>query len=323
MKFSFVIPCYGSETTIEIVVDELMNVLRQRNVTDYEIILVNDCSPDRVWSVITRLAEKDECVKGINLAKNFGQHSALLAGYRYCKGDYIVSLDDDGQAPIDELYSLVDKLEEGYDAVYACYDQIMQTPFRRFGTWMAKKMGEVMLDQPRDLNVSSFYIARSFVIHEMVKYENSYPYVLGLLLRTTRKVTCVVTHHRKRVQGKSGYSIKKLLALWINGFTAFSVKPLEIGIYMGMMLALIGFVSSIIIAVRRLLYTYVVIGWSSIIAIMLIIGGMILMMLGLIGEYVGRIYISINNSPQYVIREFTDNLSEETKEEKQRLPYDS
>ncbi len=314
MKISFVIPCYGSENTIEVVVNEIFTVLKQREINDYEIILVNDSSPDNVWNVIRELTRKNEKVKGICLAKNFGQHSALLAGYHYCTGDYIVSLDDDGQTPIDELYQLIDKLEEGYDAVYAYYFEIKQTMFRRFGTWMAKKMGEVMLHQPKDFHASSFYVARSFVIKEMIKYENSYPYLFGLLLRTTNKIACVPTHHRERMYGRSGYSLKKLLLLWINGFTAFSVKPLEVGIYMGSILALIGFAYAIITIVRKFLYVDVVIGWSSIISIMLILGGMNLIMLGLIGEYVGRIYISINNAPQYVIRELTRNLREDDHE---------
>ncbi|MCX4268809.1 MAG: glycosyltransferase family 2 protein [Lachnospiraceae bacterium] len=314
MKISFVIPCYGSETTIEIVVDEILYVLGQREITDYEIVLVNDSSPDKVWNVIKELTRQNQKIKGICLTKNFGQHSALLAGYRYCTGDYIVSLDDDGQTPIDELYQLLDKLEEGYDAVYAYYYEIKQKPFRRFGTWMAKKMGEVMLQQPKDFHASSFYIARNFVIKEMIKYENSYPYLFGLLLRTTNKIACVPTHHRERMHGKSGYSLKKLLLLWVNGFTAFSVKPLEIGIYMGVILAFAGFIYAIVTVVRKLLYENVVMGWSSIISIMLILGGMILIMLGLIGEYVGRIYISINNAPQYVIRELTENFVEENHE---------
>lgn len=314
MKISFVIPCYGSETTITIVIDEILKVLEQRNITNYEIILVNDSSPDQVWSVIKELTRQNQQIKGICLAKNFGQHSALLAGYRYCTGDYIVSLDDDGQTPINELYKLLDKLEEGYDAVYAYYYEIKQTLFRRFGTWMAKKMGEIMLHQPKDFYASSFYVAKSFVMKEMIKYENSYPYLFGLLFRTTNKVACVPTHHRERIHGKSGYSLKKLLFLWINGFTAFSVKPLEIGIYMGVAFALAGFVYTGMIVIRKFLYANVVIGWSSIISILLILGGMLLIMLGLIGEYVGRIYISINNAPQYVIRELSENLVEDVHE---------
>ena len=306
MKLSFVIPCYRSEKTIEVVVAEIEERMKERPELEYEVILVNDCSPDGVWGVIKKLANDKLFVTGINLAKNFGQHSALMAGYAYCTGDYVVSLDDDGQIPLESLFSLYDKLEEGYDVVYAYYEERKRTLFRKFGTWVANKMGEIMLGQPKGIVGSSFYIARKFVIEEMIKYDNAYPYLWGLVLRTTRNIACVKTIHRERIEGKSGYSFGKLLSLWINGFTAFSVKPLEWGTYMGVVLAIVGFVYAVITIVRKLLGANIMLGWSSTISILLIVGGMILVMLGLIGEYVGRIYICINNSPQYVIREVTD-----------------
>lgn len=310
MKLSFVVPCYRSENTIKLVVDEIIKMVHMSEKYDYEIILVNDNSPDHVWKKIKELSSENEKVKGISLARNFGQHSALLAGYAECTGDYVVSLDDDGQTPLDALYQLIDKLEEGYDVVYAYYNEIKQTAFRRFGTWMAKKMGELMLEQPKEFKGSSFYIARKFIIDEMVKYKNSFPYLAGLTFRTTRNIACIPTDHRERLQGKSGYSFGKLLSLWVNGFTAFSVKPLEWGTYVGIFCAFAGFVYAFINIVRKLAGADVLVGWSSMISIMLILGGIILIMLGLIGEYVGRIYISINNAPQYVIRETTGNLHE-------------
>lgn len=303
MKISFVIPCYGSENTIEIVVNEIRETVSKAGYDDYEIILVNDCSPDKVWNVIKTLSLEDCKIKGLSLAKNFGQHAALLAGYKISDGDYVVSLDDDGQTPVDELSALVDKLKEGYDAVYAYYYEIKQTSFRRFGSWMANKMGEIMLGQPKDFKGSSFYIARKFVIDEIVKYDNSYPYLFGLVVRTTKKIACVPTNHRERMQGESGYSIKKLLALWLNGFTAFSVKPLEVGAFLGGFVATIGFIYAIITIIRKIIYVNISAGWSSVISVLLILGGLILIMLGLIGEYIGRIYISINRAPQYVIRD--------------------
>lgn len=314
MKYSFVIPCYKSEATITIVVSEIISIMSQSNIDDYELILVNDDSPDRVWDTIKTLAKRDSHIKGICLAKNAGQHSALLAGYRDCSGDYIVSLDDDGQTPIDELFQLVAKLEEGYDAVYAYYDEIKQSRFRRFGTWMAKKMGETLLNAPKNLKGSSFFIARKFVIDEMTRYKNPYPYLGGLLLRTTSKIACVSTHHRERMQGKSGYTFRKLLSLWINGFTAFSVKPLEIGLYSGIILGILGFGGVIITIICKLFNPEIIIGWSLIICVILILGGLVLGMLGLIGEYVGRIYICINKAPQYVIREKVGWLLEEKDE---------
>ena len=311
-KFSFVIPCYRSEKTIRTVVDEIKNEMTAKRPGDiYEIVLVNDCSPDGVWNVIEKLAETENNVIGINLAKNFGQHSALMAGYGKCSGEYIVSLDDDGQAPLDSLNDLIAKLEEGYDVVYAYYRAVKQNLFRRFGSWMAGLMGKFMLEPPKDFVGSSFYIARSFIIREMCNYKNSYPYLVGLVLRTTRKIGYVATNHRSRLEGASGYSFVRLLGLWLNGFTAFSVKPLRVSTFLGFFFALLGFGYSIFVIVRRLLGITTLEGWSTIIALILIIGGCVLMMLGLIGEYVGRIYICINNSPQYVIKEIKGSLPKE------------
>ena len=261
-----------------------------------------------MWYVIKKLAETENNVIGINLAKNFGQHSALMAGYGKCSGEYVVSLDDDGQAPLDSLNDLITKLEEGYDVVYAYYHEIKQNLFRRFGSWMAGLMGKFMLDPPKDMKGSSFYVARGFVIREMCNYKNAFPYLVGLVLRTTRKIAWVETNHRLRLQGTSGYSFVRLLGLWLNGFTAFSVKPLRLSTFLGFFFAIVGFIYAIVIVVQKCLGAIGVAGWSSIIALMLIIGGCILMMLGLIGEYIGRIYICINDSPQYVIKEIKGSL---------------
>lgn len=302
-KYSFVIPCYRSENTLPKVVAEIKSEMSRRKGDTYEIVMVNDCSPDNVWSVIKKLVSEEDNRIGINLARNFGQHSALLAGYARCSGDFVVSLDDDGQTPLDSLGELIAKIEEGYDVVYAYYRVIKQTAFRKFGTWMAKRMAEIMLHEPKDVKGSSFFIARKYIIDEIVKYKNAFPYMGGLILRTTRNIASVPTNHRKRLEGVSGYSPFKLLSLWINGFTAFSVKPLEFSAFLGFILALAGFIYAIVTIVRRVSGITQVEGWSTIISLLLIIGGMILIMLGLIGEYIGRIYISINNSPQYVIKD--------------------
>lgn len=303
-KFSFVIPCYRSEETIRVVVDEIKSEMKKRVDDSYEIILVNDHSPDDVWSVIETLVSENKNLVGVNLARNFGQHCALMAGYGLCSGDYVVSLDDDGQTPLDSLCDLIMKIENGYDVVYAYYvGGAKQNAFRRFGSWMAGKMGEIMLNPPKNLYASSFYIAKKFVIDEMTKYKNAYPYLMGLVLRTTKNIACIPTQHRSRLVGTSGYSFWKLLHLWMNGFTAFSIKPLQFSTFLGVFFAIVGFVYALVIVVQKCLGTIGVAGWSSIIALMLIIGGCILMMLGLIGEYLGRIYICINNAPQYVVKD--------------------
>ncbi len=311
MKYSFVIPCYGSERTIEDVVIELIKEIEKEQLEKYEIILVNDCSPDHVWDVIQSLATKFHFVHGVNLSRNFGQHAALLAGYGRCSGDIVISLDDDGQAPIDELYKLLEELNNDKDVVYAYYEEIKQNMFRRFGTMIATQMSKILLGAPDDFKGSSFYVAKKFVVDEMLRYDNAYPYLLGLVLRTTRRIGYVKTTHRKRVDGSSGYSFRKLFALWLNGFTAFSVKPLEIGAWLGIFFAAVGFIGVILTFINKIVHPQVIAGWSSLVSVILIIGGIILLMLGLIGEYIGRIYICINKAPQFVIREETVMLRNE------------
>lgn len=309
-KISFVIPCYGSERTIADVVDEVVMTMENKKEDEYEIILVNDCSPDSVWDKIKLLSAQNDRIKGICLAKNFGQHSALMAGYRIATGDVIVSLDDDGQTPADEVYLLLNKLVDGYDVVYATYQNKEHSLFRNFGSKVNGYMCEKLLQKPKGLMVTSYFAAKRFVIEEICKYKNPYTYVIGLILRTTKNIGSVSVKHRKRVTGNSGYTLGKLFGLWINGFTAFSVKPLRVATLSGLLFAIVGFVFVIYIIVNKFLNPDVPIGWSSTMAAILIVGGVILCMMGMIGEYLGRIYISINNSPQYVIRERTDNSDE-------------
>lgn len=304
-KISFVIPCYNSSKTIESVVNEIVTTVNKRD-DEYEIILVNDCSTDDVWNVIKKLRKDNRRIKGICFAKNFGQHSALMAGYNKASGDIVVSLDDDGQTPADEAYSLIDKLNEGYDVVYASYDHKQHSSARNLGTKLNNMMCEKLLGKPKGLTITSYFVAKRFVINEIKKYSNSYAYVPGLVLRTTNSIASVPVNHRAREEGKSGYSFTKLIALWMNGFTAFSVKPLRISTFIGMMTAVIGFIYCIFILVNKIINPKVPIGWTSTIGVMLLIGGMILFVLGMIGEYLGRAYISLNNSPQYVIKEETD-----------------
>lgn len=305
-KISFVIPCYNSEKTISMVVNEIIETVCKRAEYDYEIILVNDCSKDNVWGEIKLLAEQNNRIKGISFAKNFGQHSALMAGYHKATGDIIVSLDDDGQTPADETYSLIDKLDEGFDVVYASYENKKHSTARNMGTKLNNFMCEKLLNKPKGLMLTSFFVARKFVIEEVKKYQNSYAYIPGLVLRTTKSITSVPVTHREREIGASGYSFTKLLALWMNGFTAFSVKPLRISSFIGMLTAFVGFIYCVYILINKIINPLTPIGWSSTIGVMLLIGGMILFVLGMIGEYLGRVYISLNNSPQYVIKEETD-----------------
>lgn len=303
-KVSFVIPCYRSENTIIGVVEEIENTMKDlESEYSYEIVLVNDSSPDNTMGTIRKLCEEKKNIVGIGFARNFGQHAALMAGLRQATGDFVVCLDDDGQTPANEVSKLLNKLEEGFDAVYAKYEHKQHSGFRNLGSKVNELMTRVMLEKPRDLYISSYFAVKRFIVEDMIRYENSYPYVIGLVLRSTKNITNVTVNHREREEGSSGYSLKKLLALWFNGFTAFSVKPLRIATCVGTICACGGFLYGIYTIIKRLVNPDVPMGYSSMMAALVFFCGMIMVMLGLIGEYIGRIYISMNSSPQYVIRE--------------------
>ena len=304
-KVSFVIPCYRSAQTLPGVVEELQTAMEAMQEYDYEVILVDDCSPDDTFEVIRRLSGENRRIRGINLARNFGQHSALMAGFRYGEGDIVVCLDDDGQTPAREVGKLLAGIRQGADVVYAKYNQKHHSGFRNWGSRINERMTRVMLGKPKDLYLSSYFAARRFVIEEVKRYENAYPYVIGLVLRTTGNIVNVEVAHRERAAGESGYTLGKLLALWFNGFTAFSVKPLRIATISGALCAMAGFLYGIYTIVKKIFINPpgLVTGFSALMSVLVFMGGMLMLMLGLVGEYMGRMYISMNNSPQYVIRE--------------------
>lgn len=302
-KVSFVIPCYRSEKTISGVVEEIVKTMDAIASYKYEIILVNDCSPDNTFDVICSLCEKYANIIGINLAKNFGQHAALMAGYAKTTGEIVVSLDDDGQTPADEVGKLLEEIENGKDVVYARYANKQHSRFRNFGSRLNERMTRVMLGKPKDLYVSSYFAARRFIVDEMLKYQNSYPYVIGLVLRSTKNIVNVDVTHREREIGTSGYTLSKLISLWMNGFTAFSIKPLRIATLSGAIFAVLSFLFGIYTVIKKFVVPDVPVGYSALICATVFMGGMLMLMLGLAGEYVGRTYMAINSSPQYVIRE--------------------
>lgn len=308
---SFVIPCYRSALTIGGVVREIGETMEGLSQYRYEIILVNDASPDDTFETIRALCGEKGNICGVNLARNFGQHAALMAGFRYVRGDIVVCLDDDGQTPAGEVGKLLTGIETGSDVVYAKYANKRHSGFRNFGSRINELMTRVMLGKPKDLYLSSYFAAKRFVVEEMLHYENPYPYVIGLVLRTTKRITNVEVEHRERRVGTSGYTMGKLFALWFNGFTAFSVKPLRIATVIGTLSACAGFAYGIYTIVKKLVNPAVPVGFSALMAVIVFFCGLILLMLGIIGEYIGRIYISMNNSPQYVIRECLDERDAE------------
>jgi undecaprenyl-phosphate 4-deoxy-4-formamido-L-arabinose transferase len=307
MLLSFVIPCYKSVDTLPAVVQDIQNLVDTKDGYEAEIILVNDCSPDDTFHCIQQLADEYDNVIGVDIAKNRGQQNAMMAGFHYTEGELIIVCDDDGQTPVETVFDMINHLNEGdYDVVCAKYrDRGDRSLFRKMGTWADRKMVKVFLEKPDEFNTAIYFVARRFVIEEIMQYDNPYPYWTGLLLRTTHNIGNVETIQKNRLSGRSNYTIRKLLSLWVNGLTSCSVKPLRFATLFGALLALIGFIIIVILVIMKLTSGFSM-GWTSIIATNILIGGLIMLMLGMIGEYIGRIYLSLNKEPQYVVRRVID-----------------
>lgn len=301
---SFVIPCYRSENTIKSVIGEIIETVKEKDGYDYEIICVNDCSPDNVQDVLEEISARNQKIKTVELAKNMGKHSAVMAGYSFAKGDYIVNLDDDCQSPVDQLWKLMDLLEKDLcDVVTAKYARKKESYWKRIGSNINYFISEIMLDKPKGLRFENFSVIKRFVMEEVINYKNPYPFLEGLFLRVTKRVISVPMEQRERGDNNiSGFTFWKSLSLFVNGITNFSVKPLRFALIIGMAFATFGFFYGIIIVTKRIINPEVAVGWSSIMSVVLFSSGTIMMLLGVIGEYVGRIFICMNDSPQYVVR---------------------
>ncbi len=302
---SFVIPCYRSEHTIEKVVYEIIETVSQKDDYDYEIITINDCSPDRVYDVLIKLAKTNFKIKVINLSKNMGKHSAVLAGYSIVKGDYIINLDDDFQSPVYRLWDLLGPIEKDEcDVTTADYSVKKESLFKRFGSNLNLFVSGIMLDKPKDLRFENLSAMKRFVCDEVIKYQNPFPFLEGLIVRVTKRIKKIPMDNRNRADNNiSGFSLAKSISLFANGLTSFSVKPLRIASILGVLFALWGFMFGLYIIIKKLLAPEMLIGYSSMMAVILFSSGLIMLMLGMLGEYIGRIFICINNSPQYVIKE--------------------
>lgn len=310
---SFVIPCYRSEYTIENVIEEIITTVSQRHGYDYEIIAVNDCSPDGVYGVLQKLASQNKKIKVINFVKNMGKHSAVLAGYSYVSGEYVINLDDDYQSPVNEMWALLEPvIANKCDVATAKYTRKRESAWKRFGSNVNLKVSEIMLDKPKGMRFENLCVIKRFVADEVIRYKNPYPFIEGLILRITKRIISVPMDQRERGDDKTtGFTFWKSLSLFLNGFTNFSVKPLRFALIVGALFAFLGFIYGVFVVVRKIMYPGMLLGWSSIMAVMLFSSGMIMLLLGVIGEYIGRIFICINDFPQYVVRDTINIVREE------------
>lgn len=301
-ELSFVIPVYNASQTIKFVVERIQTVFAS---IQFEIILVNDGSEDHTEEICEELARKaPERITVLNLSRNFGEHNAVLAGLSYSRGQYVAVLDDDGQNPPEEVKSMLKELKgKRYDVVYGHYIQKKHSWFRNAGSRFNNRVATLMLNKPKDLYLSSFKVMTRFVVDEITKYRGPYPYIDGLVYRTTRKIGQIPVQHYLSAGGSSRYSFRKLVRLWLNVFMNFSVRPLRLSSYVGLFTCCLSVLALIGILIDKI---WIDPNWPAgiptLLASIVFFSGVQLMILGLIGEYLGRLYLDYTGTPQYVVR---------------------
>lgn len=305
LRVSVVIPCYFSEKTIEKVVLLTRSELLSAGY-EYEFVLVNDGSTDGTFEAIQRLCEDDPNVVGIDCAKNMGQHSAIMAGLRESTGEYVMLMDDDMQTHPSQCLKLLAEMENGWDVVFASWLEHKEAWWRRWGSLFAAWSMRVLTGRPKGIYSSNYLVMRSYIRDELTRYQGPYVYIQGLLFRATDSMTNVEVDHFEREEGVSGYTLKSLVRLWSTVLN-FSMMPLRFAALVGALLGLLGVGSAVAIAIARILDPLMQAGWPSLMATMLICSGMVVMFLGLIGEYLGRMFMTVNRSPQYVLKSKVDD----------------
>jgi len=299
---SFVIPLYNSAETIGPLVEEIASLAVPGG---HEIVLVDDGSRDGTAGVCRRLVANAKVpVTYIVHARNYGEHNAVLTGWRHARGAYVVNLDDDGQNPPAEALRLWEYARAGgYDVVFGRYSRKRHSLWRNAGSWLTNRMTDWALEKPRGLYLSSFRCVSAFVVSEVSRHTGPYPYLDGLILQVTQRIGSIDVRHAARQAGRSGYTFRQLMRLWLSAWVNFSIMPLRVATVCGLLLAAAGVVGFIIVVYMYATDQGPAAGWGSLMAALLVFSGVQLTMLGLIGEYIGRMFIAVNQRPQSVIRE--------------------
>jgi polyisoprenyl-phosphate glycosyltransferase len=302
-EVSMVIPVYRSATILPHLIKQIDDAMNEAGLSgQFESVLVNDCSPDESWQVIETLCEQYSSVRGINLMKNTGQHNAIMAGLNYASGNIIVMMDDDLQHSPKYILQLVNRIKEGYDVCYTKFRERKHSAWKVFCSRFTDKMAKILLGKPKGIYMSPFKAISRAVRNEVIKYTGPYAYVDGLILMVTGNIATLDVEHFNRYAGRGNYSFIKGLTLWFQMATNFSVVPLRIASFLGLLSAICGFILSLVLIIEKLTMDVPIIGWASLIVTILLMGGIQLFAIGAIGEYLGRTYININKKPQFVVR---------------------
>lgn len=300
---SFVIPCYKSDKTIGKVVDEIIYGMNKLEDLDYEIVLANDCSPSNLYDVLNDLADSNKRIKVIHMAKNQGQEFAMMCGLNFATGDYIVYLDDDGQCPVDHTKELIEPLFNGLDVSIAKYPKKKQSLFKNAESKLNVFLLDSLTEKNPEIKLSNFIALKKNVVEEIIRYKGPYPSVDSLIFRSTSKIINVPMEERERAEGGTTYTIKKLISLLFDHLLGFTIKPLRFAMILGSLFAIYGVLYTIFLIINRINNPNEIGGWTSLMVAILIIGDLIIFFLGLVGEYLGRAFMTINNAPQFIVRE--------------------
>ncbi|MBA6391082.1 glycosyltransferase family 2 protein [Colwellia sp. BRX10-3] len=302
MKLSIVIPVYKSEHFVEKTVEEIITHV-SKITDDYELILVNDGSPDDSWKVISELAKNINEVKAINLVKNYGQHTAVICGIEKSSGDYIITMDDDLQNPPSEIIKLVTKIEEGYDLVFAKFEEKKHASYRKIGTKIIDLLNKKVFDKPDNITLTNFRIFTQALAKRITKYRVNEPYIPGLLLMHASKIGNTLTKHAKRDNGESNYSLGKILLLVSRLLFNYSSYPLKLLSTIGAFIAILSFGWGMFMIIKQFFYGSNVQGWTTLIALLSFLNGFVILLLGVLGEYVIRISRTLSHDRAYHISE--------------------
>ena len=307
-NLSVVIPVYGSESVLPELVSQLGIALdRIESLAGrYEVLLVCDCSPDQSWAAIQRLALKYPWVRGILLRMNAGQHNAVMAGFSHARGEIVVTMDDDLQHSPADIAALLTELERGRDVVYARFKARKHAWWKIAGSRINDWVAGYLLQKPKGLYLSPFRAVRAGIVKDVLRYTGPYAYVDGLILSVTRNIGSIDVDHHDRFAGNCAYSLRKSISLWLKMATSFSIVPLRLTSFAGLCFAGLGFVLAMAFVVQKFTIDRMPDGWSSLMVAILILGGVQLLALGMLGEYLGRVLLTLNSRPQFVIGETTD-----------------
>lgn len=307
---SIVVPVYNGANTIGPLVDALARLDVPGGL---EIVLVNDASPDNSLEVARSLcaASKVPCTV-VNLARNFGEHNAVMAGLSYASGAHIITMDDDLQNPPEEVVKLWEYTRKNdFDVVYTYYDRKQHSAWRNAGSRFTNWVADRLLDKPRGVYLSSFRCLSAFTVKAVVKYAGPSPYIDGLILQVTQKIGKLKVQHAVRAGGRSNYNMRRLVRLFLSMFVNFSVMPLRMSTLAGFTFAVLGLFGVIGVVAEAVIVGHTPRGWASLLAATLLLAGVQLVMLGVVGEYVGRLFIAMNGKPQFVVRDVERNRAAE------------